>query len=212
MSSIKPNDGGCEVDGAEKVARGFVVASCEGAILLELGEEIFNQMPRLIEVLVVAAGSLAVSLGRDDQLLSRRSDWIDHPVVGVEGFVGDQHVGLHRWDQVIGADEVMRLAAGQMEADRVAEGIDQGVDLGAQPAARTPDGLVLTGFFFAPALCWWHRTMVLSIIAYSLSASSERCWKTRFQTPDFAQRLNRRCTFFQSLKRSGRSRQGIPAR
>ena len=30
--------------------------------------------------------------------------------------------------------------------------------------------------------------------------------------PDFAQRLNRRCTFFQSPKRAGKSRQGIPVR
>jgi hypothetical protein len=32
---------------------------------------------------------------------------------------------------VVGADEIMRLAAGQVEADRIAEGIDEGVDLGA---------------------------------------------------------------------------------
>src|SRR5215831_8112652 len=31
-------------------------------------------------------------------------------------------------------------------------------------------------------------------------------------TPVLAQRLNRRCVFFQSPKRSGKSRQGIPAR
>jgi hypothetical protein len=47
----------------------------------------------------------------------------------------------------------MGLAAGQEEADRVTERIDQGVDLGAQSTARTPDRLVLAGFFLAPALC-----------------------------------------------------------
>jgi len=41
----------------------------------------------------------------------------------------------------------MCLAAGQVEADRIAKGIDQGVDLGAQPAARTPDSLVFADFF-----------------------------------------------------------------
>jgi hypothetical protein len=34
-------------------------------------------------------------------------------------------------------------------------------------------------FFWAPALCWWARTMVLSIIAYSLSGSAARCSKRR---------------------------------
>ena len=54
--------------------------------------------------------------------------------------------------------------------------------------------------------------MVLSIIAYSLSASAARCAKTRAQTPVLAQRPKRVCTFFQPPKRSGRSRHGMPAR
>src|SRR5215471_10001499 len=53
--------------------------------------------------------------------------------------------------------------------------------------------------------------MVLSIIAYWLLPSAARCSKTRSHTPVLAQRLNRRCVFFQSPKRSGRSRHGIPA-
>ena len=64
-------------------------------------------------------------------------------------------------------------------------------------------------FLGAPALCWWARTMVLSIIAYSLSASAARCSNTRCHTPVLLQRLNRRCVFFQSPKRSGRSRHGM---
>ena len=48
--------------------------------------------------------------------------------------------------------------------------------------------------------------MALSIIAYSLLPSAARCRKTRSHTPALAQRLNRRCVFFQSPKTSGRSR------
>jgi len=54
---------------------------------------------------------------------------------------------------VVGPDEVVCLAACQQKADRVAQRIDHGVDLGAQTAARASDRLVLTGFFGAPALC-----------------------------------------------------------
>jgi hypothetical protein len=54
--------------------------------------------------------------------------------------------------------------------------------------------------------------MVLSIIAYSLSVSAAKCSNTRCQILFLAQRLNRRCVFFQSPKRSGKSRHGIPAR
>ena len=101
----------------------------------------------------IAAGLLAIALRWDDHLLSRGRERLDHPLVGVEGFVGDQRVGLHVGQQLVGADQIVGLAAGQMEADRIAEGIDQGVDLGAQSAARAPDRLVLAGFFWAPALC-----------------------------------------------------------
>ena len=74
--------------------------------------------------------------------------------IGVERLVGDQRIGLHRRQQLVGPDQVVCLAAGQEEADRVAQRVDQGVDLGAQSAARSPDRLVLAGFFSAPALCW----------------------------------------------------------
>ena len=54
---------------------------------------------------------------------------------------------------MVGADEVVRLTAGQHEADGVAKRIDQGVYLGAQSASGSSDGLVFAKFFLAPALC-----------------------------------------------------------
>jgi hypothetical protein len=54
---------------------------------------------------------------------------------------------------VVCSHEVVCLAAGQEKAERIAERIDQCMDLGAQSAARAPDRLVLAGFFWAPALC-----------------------------------------------------------
>ncbi len=49
-------------------------------------------------------------------------------------------------------------------------------------------------------------------MAYSLSASALSAAKTRAHTPRFAQRLKRVWVCFQLPKRSGRSRQGMPAR
>jgi hypothetical protein len=54
---------------------------------------------------------------------------------------------------MISTDQIMSLPTGQMKTDRIAKRIDQGVDLGTQPAAGSADRLVLAGFFFAPALC-----------------------------------------------------------
>jgi hypothetical protein len=47
----------------------------------------------------------------------------------------------------------MRLTAGEMKADRIAERIHQGVDLGGQPALAAPNRLVFASFLGAPAAC-----------------------------------------------------------
>ena len=45
------------------------------------------------------------------------------------------------------------LARRERQRHGIAECIDNGVDLGRQPAAGSADGLILAVFFWAPALC-----------------------------------------------------------
>ena len=78
--------------------------------------------------------------------------------------------------------------------------------------ARATDTFLGATTFFAPALCWWARTIVLSIWAYSLSASAANTSKTRYQIPRWLKRKWRVWITRKSPKRSGRSRQGMPAR
>src|SRR5262245_23112757 len=139
--------------GREKVAGSLVIACGDGSELLEPGEEILNQVASLEQLLVVISLDLAVGLGRDHHSLASGDEWIDHTLLGVERLGRDQRVSLHRRQQVIRSLQVVFLATGQEEADRIAERIDQGMDLGAQPTARAADRLVFTGFFSAPALC-----------------------------------------------------------
>jgi hypothetical protein len=65
---------------------------------------------------------------------------------------------------------------------------------------------------FAPALCWSARTMVASIIAYSLSASCAEASSTRCHTSLRLLREWRVRTPRKSPRRSRRSRHGTPAR
>jgi hypothetical protein len=74
-------------------------------------------------------------------------------LLGVERLVADQRIGLQARQEMIGADKIVCLAAGEEETDGVAECIGQGMDLGAQSATRSADCLILLGFFCAPALC-----------------------------------------------------------
>lgn len=141
------------MDRTEEVSGGLVIAGGNGAELLESGEEVLDKVARFVEFSIIVSGDLAISLGRDDGQLASGDQRGDDPLIGIERLIGDQRIGQHGREQVIGSDEIMGLSACQEEAHGVAQGIDQGMDLGAQPAARASDRLVFAGFFSAPALC-----------------------------------------------------------
>ena len=141
------------MDGGEEVAGGLVVACGDGSELLEPGELVLDQVARLEQLSVVISSGLAVVFGRDHRSLAGGDERIDHALLGIERFVGDQRVSLHGWQKLIGPNQIMGLAASQDELDRITERIDQGMDFGAQPSARAADCLVLASFFGAPALC-----------------------------------------------------------
>ena len=153
MSSIEPDGCGDEVYGGQEVSFGLVVAGGDSAELFDLGEEVLDQVARFIEVAIVIPGPSAICPRRDHGRLAGGGQRRDDAFVGVESLVSDQRVSLHRWQEVIGPDQIMGLPAGQEKAHGIAQRIDQGVDFGAQPAARAPDRLALAGFFGAPALC-----------------------------------------------------------
>ena len=63
-----------------------------------------------------------------------------------EGFVSDQSAGRHVRQQRIGAGQIVRLSSRQQKRQRIAECVDQGVDLGAETAPATSDRLILVFF------------------------------------------------------------------
>ena len=77
----------------------------------------------------------------------------EHPLIRIEGFVGNERLGLKLRQQGLGSSQVMLLTTGQMKADRIAQRIHQRVDFGGQPALAAADGLVGPGFLGAPAAC-----------------------------------------------------------
>ena len=133
-------------------------------------------------------------------------------MIGVVALVSEQVFEGKTFDQTLRLTDIGDLACCEDEANRIAEGVDGNIDLGAQAAARTPDCLILASPFLAPAACWCARTMVESMIRYSRSGFSPNSVKSRFQTPFFAQRRKRRNTLFHLPNSSGKSRHGAPAR
>jgi hypothetical protein len=49
VSSIEPDESGCEVDGSQEISGGFVVAGGDSSELFELTEEILDEVSRFIE-------------------------------------------------------------------------------------------------------------------------------------------------------------------
>ena len=141
------------MDGGEEVSSELVIAGGDGAVLLELAEEVFDQMARLVEFLVVRPGRRAIALGRDHRDFVGGGEGLDHPGIGVERLVSEQGVGGEVRQEGIGPLQVVRLPGGKQELDGVAECVDDGVDLGAQPTFAAADRLVFAVFFWAPALC-----------------------------------------------------------
>jgi hypothetical protein len=142
------------VNGGQEVACCFVIASSDGAKEFEFCEEVFNQVAGFIEIFVILSLHFTVGLGRYNRGFARFLQGDQHALIGVETFVGKHRIGFHMRQQHIRTVQIAGLAAGEMKADWVAQGINRGVNLGAQSAFAATDGLVEAPFFSAPALCW----------------------------------------------------------
>ncbi len=153
MSSIEPDGYGGQVNAGQKASCGLVVSGGNGPELLELGEEVLDQMPGLVEVFVKGARCLAGFPRWDDRRLTGFSQRLEHPLVGIERFVGNERLGLKLRQQGIRSGQIVLLTAGEMKANRMAKRIHQGVDLGGQPALAAADRLVFARCMGAPAAC-----------------------------------------------------------
>ena len=134
----------------EEIARGFFVAGRDASELFDELKETLDEVAFGVEGEVAIARDLAIRFWRDDRLDRPDFEALDK-AVGVVAFVAEEGFGLHFSREGLG--DVVDLAAGEAERQRVAESVDNHVDLGGRAAARAAYGLVDTPFLRAPALC-----------------------------------------------------------
>ena len=77
------------MDGTKEVERRFVVTRGDGAVLLESGKEVLDQVARLVQVPVIGSRMLARVFRGNDDAFSSLQQRLDHPLLRVVGFVGD---------------------------------------------------------------------------------------------------------------------------
>jgi len=140
------------VQSGEEVAGGLFVAGRDASELLEIIEEALDEIAFGVKREIAVAFDLAVRLGRDDRADFARLYALDE-AIGVVTLVAEHGFGFDLGGQRLGLRDVVGLAAGQGERQRIAERVDDRVDFRRQAAARTAYGLVQAPFLRAPALC-----------------------------------------------------------
>jgi len=120
--------------------------------LLEFAEEALDAVSLAIEIRRDKSLCLYVPTGRDVSApASLGNEGDERPAV--VAFVGDKRLcWCQPFDQLRGECLVGCLSLGDEETDRQAVLIDERVDLGAQSAMRTANGVIRPPFF-PPAAC-----------------------------------------------------------
>ena len=152
MSSFEPHERASQVQSGQEITGGFFIAGSNGPEVFDNVEETFDEIGLAIEREVAWALDLAIRFWRDDNLDQARFEAF-YEAAGIVSFAGKQGFGLHLCGQDFGLLDIVDVAAGQAEHQRIAERVDDHVDFGREPAARAPDRPVDPPFFSAPALC-----------------------------------------------------------
>jgi len=125
------------VGGGKEIPGGFVVAGCDRPELPEFAEESLDQVALFVEFSIEFARRQAVGSGRDCGGFASRCQRVEDSRIGIEG-------------------------ARQQEAQRIAERVDQRMDLGAQTAAAAAKGLLQS------RRCMIHKNFSLGSLFYCL--------------------------------------------
>ena len=136
----------------EEIARGFFVAGRDASELFDELKETLDEVALGVEGGVAIASDLAVRLWRDNRLDGSHFEALDEGV-GVITLVAEEGFGLHFSGEGFSLCDVVDLAASKTQRQRIAQGVDDHMDLGGRAAARAAYGLVGTPFLRAPALC-----------------------------------------------------------
>ena len=136
----------------EEIARSFFISGRDASELFDELKEAFDEVAFGVEGEVAIAGDFAVRLWRDNRLDRSDFEALDEGV-RIVAFVAEEGFGLRFSRKSFSLSDVVHLAAGEAKRQRIAQGVDDHMDLAGQAAARAAYGLVEPPFLRAPALC-----------------------------------------------------------
>lgn len=124
---------GSEFDEAHEVCQQLVIARGDTAEVFEFVEEPFDEIAFLVEIAIIGVRSAPVGSWRDDGDGTGIEDGVVE-MLGVVGAVGNDGVAGKPLDQVGRVQDFAAMARACLQADRIAESIGGGMDLGAEAA------------------------------------------------------------------------------
>jgi len=136
------------MDHGGKALIGLAGAHGDALELLEFLEEILDEMPPFVFVGVVRSRVESLGSGRNDRFDAALFQEVAEPI-GVISLVAQEGVEVQALDQGRDAGGFPALPRHKLEADQLAQPIDQGQDLGGQAAPAFADRLT-SGPPFAP--------------------------------------------------------------
>jgi hypothetical protein len=146
VSSVEPDQHTYELNASDKRVGEFVEACGDASVLLELSKKALDKIALAVEGKVGFARFFSVRFGRDYGGNAARLEACDEGV-RVIALVSEDRSSLDLFEQRLGLFDIMHLALRNRKYQRVAEGVDDRMDLCAQTAAGAPDGLVAAVFF-----------------------------------------------------------------
>jgi hypothetical protein len=149
--SVEQDGNAGDVNSGEEISGELVVACGDCSEVLERIKEALDEVALTVEREVAMSLDVAVGFRRDHRGDASFGQGVDERV-GIEGLVAEDGGRIDVLDEGLGAGEIGVLTRREHDMDRIAQGINEHMNLGGQSAARSADGLIAV-FFGAPALC-----------------------------------------------------------
>ena len=121
--------------------------------LFDPAKEVLDQMASFVQRFVELSGVLAMPFWRNHGGDARSLQGFNHSFVGVKRLIRQQSLRLQPGQERIRSGQIMDLARGQDDLQRVAQRVRQNMKFAAQTAFAFADRPVFADFFLAPALC-----------------------------------------------------------
>lgn len=151
MSSVEQDDSRDQVHRGQEISSELVIARSDTTVMLDFVPETLGKIALAVERKIAVAPLLSVFPWRDHWSDCSLIEDVDQRI-GIVSLVADESARIGSFEQRFRGGQIMRLPRCQHQVERIAQGIDEHVDFGAQSSARFADGLCAV-FFRAPALC-----------------------------------------------------------